>query len=479
MTIKRILIPLASIALLLVALTDCAPSPSTTNTEISTGIGSLSELTIDALRARSYGAEIIVEEELDIQCVDGDVVSSLPNAAGTYKSYMASYDSDGLRVYTRLNIPDGSVPAGGFPTIVFAHGWVGAEAAPTYTLGCDPKSMYSENTDAYARAGYAVIIPGYRGHATVNGVAGEGIEFLHAYDNGSYLSPTFYAVDVINLMAGIAEGIESPFLDREITFDISDLKLTAHSQGGDVALTVLAATGEGAKNGLEFTQASIWSGTFPDRFTQARTYHAMNKTPEAFLAGDGEWNGTAIGKNGEINPNFVFGYPRDWIETPHPSEWTWQKDTWDVGSVKDAVITKFDQMYETLDTRVGDMGEVAYNVQESEDGSFAIIHDASVAEWMQKIGGFRFPEYLSEPLILHYPDRDFSSFPEWNTGLCRRILEAGGQCSTFEYVENTHGMRLGKHVWHTSESAVEGYAPMVARDVEFFKGGDPATIPFP
>jgi dienelactone hydrolase len=472
-------IPVLFIALLFLVLPGCSPQSPKLSNEIPTTIDSLSELTIDALRKRSYRTEITIETKLDIQCVDRDTVTSLPNKTGTYKSYMASYDSDGLRVYTRLNIPDGPVPAGGFPTIVFAHGWVGAEAAPTYTLGCDPESMYSENTDAYARAGYAVVIPGYRGHATVNDVPGEGIEFMHAYDNGSYLSPIFYAIDVMNLLAGIESGIESPLLDQNVQFDTSDLKLTAHSQGGDVALTVLAATGEGAQNGLEFTQASIWSGTFPDRFTQVRTYHAMQKTPEAFLSGDGSWNGTAIGKNGEVNQNFVFGYPRDWIETPNPDEWTWQKDTWDVPTVKDAVQFKLDQMYSTLNDKVEDLAMVEYKIQDNPSGSFGVVHDPAIAELMPKIGGFGYPQYLREPLILHFPDRDFSSFPVWNKVLCARIRKTDGQCATFEYAENTHGMRLGKHNWHTSAAAVEGYAPMVARDIEFFDGGDPASIPFP
>lgn len=478
MIIKR-LIPTAFIALLVLALSDCTPRSSNAKNEIPTRIDSLSELSIEALRARSYQAEFTIEKELDIQCVDPDVVKSLPNETGAYKSYMVSYNSDGLRVYSRLNIPNGPVPKNGFPTIVFAHGWVGAAAAPTYTLGCDPKSMYSENTDAYARAGYAVVIPGYRGHATVNEVPGEGIEFIHTYDNGSYLSPMFYAVDVMNLVAGLEGVIESPLLERKTSFDTTDLKLAAHSQGGDVALTILAATGEGAKNGLSFARASIWSGTFPDRFTQVRTYNAMQKTPEAFLSGDGSWNGTAIGEKGEVNPNFVFGYPRDWIETPDPSKWTWQKETWDDTSVKGAVKTKLDRMYETMHASVDDMDETGYKIVGNEDGSFDVIHDPELVNIMMKVGGFRFPEYLSEPLILHYPDRDFSSFPGWNTDLCRRIRAADGQCTTFEYRENTHGMRLGKHAWHTSTQAVEGYPVMVARDVEFFKNGDPTTIPFP
>ena len=476
---KQRRISLALTALVALAISGCAPESTTTTDEISTKISTLSDLTIEALRARSYNSDISIESTLDNPCVDADTVTSLPAEKARYTSYMSAYDSDGLRVYARLNIPAGPAPAAGFPTIVFAHGWVGADAAPSYTLGCDPQSMYAENTDAYARAGYAVVIPGYRGHATVNGVAAEGIEFLHAYDNGSYLSPIFYATDVMNLIAGLDKGIASPSRDRTIKFATSDLKLAAHSQGGDVALTVLAATGEGAKNGLEFTSASIWSGSIPDRFMQVRTYYAMQKTPEAFVAGDGSWNGTAVGTNGEINPNFVFGYPRDWIETPDPSEWTWQKQTWDVDSVQDAVRVKLDEMYQTLNDHVCDMAGLGYEIQVNKDGSFDVIHDPKLVDVAPQLGGFRMPDFLKEPLILHFPDRDQTSLPQWNIDLCARINAKSGVCTTFEYAENTHGMRIGKHAWFSSDQAVAGYPAMVARDVEFFKGGNPASIPFP
>lgn len=449
--------------------------------EIAAAIESLQELSIDTFRARKFHSEVKIETRLDIPCVNPDKVRSLPEAKGGYASYMASYMSDGLRVYTRINIPYGPAPESGFPVIIFAHGWVGVDAAPSYTLGCDPASMYSEITDAYARAGFLVFIPGYRGHATVNNVPGDGVDYIKAWDNGTYLSTIFYAVDVLNLLGGLKTSgiLENPLTQQSVNYQTDAFNLAGHSQGGDVALTVLAATGEGAANGLAIENASIWSGTFADRLTQMRTYHPLQKTPEAFLSGDGDWTGSAVGVSGEVNPNFIFAYPPDWIETPHPKDWTWQKDTWSFPSVKAVLTDSLTKTYETLNASVGDIDNAAFRLSESEDGRVIIEHDRDVAKDMNRIGGYNFADYVKEPLILHFPDRDFYSLPAWNFDLCARVNAVEGDCHPFQYAGNTHGMRLSKHEWFSGVTHQDGYAAMAARDVTFFKGGDPQTITFP
>lgn len=448
---------------------------------VSPNLKSLSDLSVETLRSRSYGADIKIETRLEGPCVDSENVKSLPDANGTYKSYMASYKSDGLRVYTRINVPDGTEPEGGFPVIIFAHGWVGAEAAPSYTLGCDPASMYSEITDAYARAGFLVFIPGYRGHATVNDIPGDGIEYMEAWDNGTYLSTIFYSVDVLNLMAGMKSSgvLSSIHLDADVNFRTDGVNLSGHSQGGDVALTVLAAVGEGADNGLQIDKAVIWSGAIADRLTQMRTYHPLQKTPEAFVSGDGTWTGSAIGAGGEVNPNFIFGYPYDWIETPHPDAWTWQKETWSFPSVKSVLEDSLTKTYEALNMSVDDISGAAFDLMEAENGEVIIRHDPDVAQAMRQIGGYDFDVYLSEDLVLHFPDRDLVSLPAWNYDLCTRVNNSGGDCIPFEYFENNHGMRVSQHDWFASEDAVDGYASMVARDIAFFGGQDPSVIKFP
>jgi dienelactone hydrolase len=450
------------------------------NGPFKTSISSLSDLSIEAFRNRQFGSEIIIESKIEVACAIPTTNRSIPEAVGTYQSYMASYKSDGLRVYTRINIPDGPEPEGGFPVIIFAHGWVGAEAAPSYTLGCDPASMYSEVTDAYARAGFMVFVPGYRGHATVDGVVGQGNDFIKVWDNGTYLSTILYAVDVMNLMAGIQSSgtIENDLLPQQVSFKTDALNLSGHSQGGDVALTVLAATGEGAANGLSIKKASIWSGGFADRLTLMRTYHPLEQAPESFMSGDGNWTGTAVGDSGAVNPNFIFAYPPAWIETVDTQAWSWQKDTWKFPTVKAVLDDSFAKTYQTLNDYVEDISGATYALTQDDTGKVIDQHDAVVALAMGAIGGFNDSHYLREPLSLHFSDRDHISLPAWNYDLCERVNTAGGACVPFEYPENDHGMRVSKHKWFSSENAVEGYATMVARDVRFFNGDDPATVSF-
>ena len=183
--------------------------------------------------------------------------------------------------------------------MVFVHGWEGIDAAPRFDFGYKPESLYSRYIDAFVDAGYVVLTPGLRGHGTLDGAPAEGIEFLQAWDNGSYLSPVFYAIDVLNLVNGLqtleqvdwskwgGEQIE-PFI-----LDAGNIHLNGHSQGGDAALMALAVSGEGSSFENAITTGSIWSGCFGTRFDQVRMYGPMAATLEAFMSGDGTWTGRA------------------------------------------------------------------------------------------------------------------------------------------------------------------------------------------
>lgn len=420
-------------------------------------VASLAELSTASLRSRTYGSTVEIIEPRDNKASD---------------SYLAAYESDNLRVYTRIDIPLSAPPDPGYPVVVFVHGWVGVEAAPELDFYYGDDNNYGQMIDAYTMAGFVVFTPGWRGHGTVKGVPADGIEFMHAWDNGSYLSPVFYAIDVLNLI----DGLESFSTAR---VDLDRINLSSHSQGGDVALIALAVAGEGSKVINAVHAASIWSGTFPSRFTQLETYWPMQKSPEAFMSGDGTWTGTATGKNGAVNERFVFGYPSDWIETIDREEWTWQNDTWSEPGVVDAIRFKLDQMYAAINAYVNDIDAAGYQLAVGDSGFYSILHDARVADTLQLIGGFDAKEYLSEPLALQHSDRDFYSFPEWNADLCRRVNAAGGTCHDFEYPENTHSLRVSDHRWFSSEQAVPGFSYAIQRDIALFRGEDPREIPYP
>jgi pimeloyl-ACP methyl ester carboxylesterase len=420
-------------------------------------IDSLAQLTTESLRQREYGSTIKVEKVSQRESFD---------------SYLASYDSDGLRVYTRIDIPDSPRPDGGYPAVIFVHGWSGIERAPTYDFYYHEHADYSEMIETYVDAGFVVLVPGWRGHGTVNDVPADGIDFMAAWDNGSYISPVFYAIDVLNLI----DGLQS-FDQHDL--DLKQINLVAHSQGGDVALIALAVAGEGSKVKNDISAASIWSGTFPSRFTQLLTYWPMQTTTEAFFSGDGTWNSTAIGADGRVNEHFVFGYPSDWIVTVDTADWSWQKETWSIATVPEAVRVKLDQMYGAINEYVGDINDAEYTMAIGDAQMFAVSHDSRVADAMSLIGGFEQEQYLTEPLALQHSDRDFYSFPAWNADLCERVNKAGGTCHDFEYPENTHSLRVSENRWFSGETAVPGFSAAIRRDIALFQGDDPADIAFP
>jgi pimeloyl-ACP methyl ester carboxylesterase len=443
---------LMKLPLVLFFLLHACASPS--NPAPSVNIGSLDQLAIANLRERSYGSILRIEKRL---------------ATDQYTTAIASYESDGLRLYARVDIPGSDVPIGGHPVVIFVHGWMGIEAAPSMNFYVDDNSNYDRMIDAYIDAGFVVLTPGWRGHGTLDGVAADGIEFMQAWDNSSYLSPVFYAIDVLNLLDSL-----DTLKDAEL--NLENINMVSHSQGGDVALIALAIAGENSSVKNEWSAASFWSGCFPSRDTQFRTYSPMEKTPEAFLSGDGSWNGTAIGADGEANPNFVFGYPPDWIGTPNPEEWTWQKDVWSTRTVAELMQVRLQTMYDAINSQVADISDATYELIAKPDGSTTIRHDPRIAAALLKVDAFNMAEFLTEPVALQHSDRDFYSFPEWNADLCERIDSAGGECHDFEYAENTHSLGVSEHSWFSGPDAVAGFAIALQRDIALFRGKNPGTI---
>lgn len=432
-----------------------------------TSIGSLKELSTESLRARSYEG-----------AVTGVVKIDCPGRATGATSLMLSYTSDGLGLYARLQLPATPPPAGGYPVILFMHGYVGADAAPDYQFSCNEGGYYSNIVNAWADAGYAVLMPGYRGHGTVAGKPADGLDRMKTWDNGTYLSPVFYAIDTLNLLAA-APGIEPLGIDTgagPVKLDLSKAHAVGHSQGGDVGAIVLAATGEGAANGLSVASGALWSGTYVDRFTQLQTYPPMETALEAFMAGDGTWTGTAVGADGKVNPNFVFGYPPNWIGTLDRSKWDWQKDQWSAPSVRAAVEKKLDEMYATLNAQVKDAEKWSWAITEHADGGFTVVHDERLVPLMQAIGAFDVPQYMTEPLNLHFSDRDFYSTPDVNITLCENANAAGGTCQAFEYLGNTHELTKAAEGWFSPEGTTDGWPLMLRRDQALISGQDPRAV---
>ena len=59
------------------------------------------------------GSDIVIEQTLQ--------------AGANYQRYLASYQSEGLKIYALLTVPNGAKPASGWPAIVFNHGYIPPE----------------------------------------------------------------------------------------------------------------------------------------------------------------------------------------------------------------------------------------------------------------------------------------------------------------------------------------------------------------
>jgi dipeptidyl aminopeptidase/acylaminoacyl peptidase len=159
----------------------------------------LDELTIASMRARAYPASTLVAVRSD-------------GEQGGYVDTIESFHSDGLLEDALVSIPDGAAPASGWPVIVLNHGYT--DPATYQTDGPD----YGAFISAFARAGYMVVKPDYRGHGQSQGVA-----------SGGHLSPV-YAYDLLNLVSTLRA-------DHRV--DPGRVGLFGHSMGGAEVLRAL------------------------------------------------------------------------------------------------------------------------------------------------------------------------------------------------------------------------------------------------
>jgi dipeptidyl aminopeptidase/acylaminoacyl peptidase len=173
----------------------------------------LNPLSIQSMRLREYpGSDIVIEQTLTPE--------------KTYTRHIASYKSDGLKIYALLLIPNGNKPVGGFPVIVLNHGYITPDK---YT----PEGNYIAHADAFAKSGYIVFKPNYRGNGKSEGDA-----------TSTYFSPD-YTIDDLNAITSIKKYAEA---------DPTKIGVWGHSMGGSITLRDLTI------NRTDIKAASIWSG---------------------------------------------------------------------------------------------------------------------------------------------------------------------------------------------------------------------------
>lgn len=193
-------------------------------------------LSIEAMRHREYpGSDLVIEQNLE--------------PGSNYQRLIASYKSDGLKIYGLLTIPDGNPPAGGWPVIIFNHGYIPPEQYQT-------TERYVAYLDAFARNGYLVFKSDYRGHGNSEGKP-----------EGAYYSPA-YTIDVLNAVSSVKKlkDPENPSASSGSFVDSTRIGMWGHSLGGNITLRSMVISKE-IKAGV------IWSGvvgTYEELLTKWR-----------------------------------------------------------------------------------------------------------------------------------------------------------------------------------------------------------------
>ncbi|WP_216323877.1 alpha/beta hydrolase family protein [Deinococcus aestuarii] len=174
------------------------------------------QMSIPAARQKAYpGSALTVRQTL--------------RAGSNYKRYVVSYLSDGLRINALLTVPNGTPPAGGWPAVVFNHGYIPPNVYRT-------TERYVAYQDAFARASFVTLKSDYRGHGSSQGEA-----------LGGYYSPG-YTTDVMNALAS---------LKKDPRVNANRIGMWGHSMGGFVTLRAMVID-PSIKAGV------IWAGVVGD-----------------------------------------------------------------------------------------------------------------------------------------------------------------------------------------------------------------------
>lgn len=168
-------------------------------------------MTIPHLRERSYQSQLGELKQ----------VSQTAN----YTSSLTSYDSDGLKINALITQPRGEIPQGGWPAIVFVHGYIPPEQYRT-------QEKYVEYVNYLARNGFLVFKIDLRGHGSSEGEA-----------SGSYYSAD-YVVDALNAYNALQNAA---FVNKD------KIGFWGHSMAGNIVLRALVTK-------KDVPAAVIWGG---------------------------------------------------------------------------------------------------------------------------------------------------------------------------------------------------------------------------
>jgi len=215
-------------------------------------------LSVESLRQGDYpGSDFVIEQTL--------------TPGSNYQRFIVSYKSEGLKIYALLTVPDEVPPAGGWPAIVFNHGYIPpAEYRTT--------ERYIAYTDAFSRNGYILLRPDYRGHGNSEGEATGGYG-----SNG-------YTIDVLNSVSSLKKY---PGVNAE------KIGMWGHSMGGFITLRNMVVNKD-IKAGV------IWAGvvgSYEDLFERWRRRNVPSQIPSTRGGG---WRQVLTQQHGSSSENPEF-----------------------------------------------------------------------------------------------------------------------------------------------------------------------------
>lgn len=234
------------------------PAPALTLTPLPTATPVPHPMSIISLRADDYlGSDVTIVKELD--------------RGLNYRRYYSYYLSEGLKIYALLTVPNGGPPEGGWPVIVFNHGYIPPHVYRT-------TERYVHYVDEIAKAGYVVFRIDYRGHDQSEGEA-----------SGAYGNPG-YQIDVLNAVASIQKF---PGVNPE------KIGMWGHSMGGYLTLRAMVIS-QDVKVGV------IWAGvvaSYTDLLYNWRRTGSFTPSPSSRGIG---WRTSWIEAYGTPEQNPVF-----------------------------------------------------------------------------------------------------------------------------------------------------------------------------
>jgi uncharacterized protein len=204
----------------------------------------LQNLTIPYLRKQTYKSSL------------GNLQQIARNA--DYTSYLTSYTSDGLKINGLLTVPVGIPPSGGWPAIVFVHGYIPPKQYTT-------TGYYTDYIDYLASNGFVVFKIDLRGNGDSQGEpagayysAGYVIDTLNAYSalQSAHpvlsFSPTAAKKDLTVTPASAAASTENA-ANQTVDVDPSKIGLWGHSMAGNIVMRAWAVK-------PDIPAVVIWSG---------------------------------------------------------------------------------------------------------------------------------------------------------------------------------------------------------------------------